>query len=214
MPRHQQVTTCLKNNGPVSKHCTCAHCCLAVCSVCGGAEGTLTTDCPGEKVSFERHEEVFETNLDYTDARGWHLAQNDDGTPIARRAHFEHTPQVPVLPRADARAVVAPAIDWAKVDRTMDLQHRLIQKEIAWVLADRACEERSAALARIEDECGSLRGKTSLDANECDLLGKLEQEKIAFQSACRNVERCDDERKQLARRIVSMLEDGPPNSAP
>ena len=209
MPGHKQITTCRKSGGPVSKMCSCEHCCLAVCAVCGGAEGSLTTDCPGVHVDHDRQQEIYETNLDYTDDRGWHLAQTNDGTPTRRSPRFEDTKLLPEPPHVDPRTIVAPSIDWAAVDRTMDLQHRLIHKEIAWVIADRACEERSAALARIEDECGSLRGKTSLDANECDLLGKLEQEKIAFQIACRHVERCDDERKQLARRLVDILEQDP-----
>ena len=213
MPRHKQVTTCRKSGGPVSKHCSCEHCCLAVCSVCGAGEGSLTTDCPGVQMSADKQQEVFETNYDYTDDRGWHLAQNDDGSPIRRSAHFEDTTLPPEPSRVDVRAIIAPTIDWSRVDRTMDFQHKLIQKEIAWVLADRTCEDRSAALARIEDECGPLRGKTDLDAAERDLLGKLEQEKIAFQIACRNVERCNDERNQLARRLVDMLEEGSSSTA-
>ena len=210
MPRHQQVTTCRKSGGPVSKMCSCEHCALSVCSMCGGGEGALTTDCPGEQISGDRLDEICETNLDYTDDRGWHLVQTDDGAPIARRSpRFESTKLPPDPPRVYPRTIVALATDWTKVDRTLNLQHKLTQKAIAWVLADRACEERSAALARMEDDCGPLRGKTTLDAGDRDLLGKLEQEKISFQIACRQVERCEDEWKQLARRLVDTLEGDP-----
>ncbi len=206
MPRHQQVTSCRKSGGPVSKHCSCEHCCLSVCSVCGAGEGTLTTDCPGTRVDTDKQQEVFETNLDYTDDRGWYLEV--DGS--SRRApRFENTKLPIETSRVDPRTVVAPSINWAAVDRTMNLQHELTLKAIAWTIADRACEERSAALARIEDDCDVLRGKTDLTTAERDLLGKLEQEKISFQIACRNIERCDDEWKQLARRIVAALEQDP-----
>ena len=209
MPRHKQITTCRKSGGPVSKHCTCEHCCLSVCEVCGGAEGSLTTDCPGVHVDHDRQQEIYETTLDYTDERGWHVARNDDGTPNAKRSpRFEGTKLSPEPPRVDPRAILAPSINWATVDRTMNLQHELAQKGIAWVLADRSCEDHSAALARVEDETERLRGKTDLDAADRTLLGTLEQKKMSFQIACRSVERCKDEWEQVARSLVAALERG------
>ena len=210
MPRHKQVTTCRKSGGSLSKHCACEHCCLSVCEVCGGAEGSLTTDCPGTKVGHERQQEIYETTLDYTDARGWHVARNDDGSPNARRLpRFEDTKVPPEPPSADPRTLAAPTIDWGRVDRTLNLQHELMLKGVAWAIADRTCEDRSASLARIQEATEPLRGKTELDAKERDLLGTLEQEKISFQIACRNVERCKDESEQLARRILTTLEQDP-----
>lgn len=85
MPAHVHVTTCLKGGGPVSKFCSCQHCTLAVCSVCGAYEGSLTTDCPGERVSFDRQEEVYKTDLNYTDEKGWH---HDGSEMTARPARF------------------------------------------------------------------------------------------------------------------------------
>lgn len=79
MPAHVQVTTCLKGGGPISKFCSCPHCTLSVCSVCGAYEGGLTSDCPGERVDFNRQKEVYETDLDYIEALGWHQST------IARR---------------------------------------------------------------------------------------------------------------------------------
>jgi hypothetical protein len=64
MPQHRQITY-LHGGG---------------CSVCGAYGGALTTDCPGEKIDFNKQKEVYETNLDYTDARGWH-----QGEPMQRR---------------------------------------------------------------------------------------------------------------------------------
>jgi hypothetical protein len=204
MPRHKQVTTCLKGGGPISKFCSCQHCTLSVCVVCGAYEGSLTTDCPGQKVDFDKQQEIYETSLDYTDESGWHL-----GEPMKLRSpRFATTRLPPEPPRGDPRAVVAPSIDWTRVDRTMSLQHELTLKAIAWVIADRACEEFSATLTRIEDETDRLRGRTKLDASAHELLGKLEQEKISFRIACKNAERCDLEFKQKARTIVAALETG------
>lgn len=93
MPRHKHVTNCLKSGGAISKYCTCQHCTLCVCSVCGAYEGGLTTDCPGEDVHFDRQKEVHETNLDYTDERGWH-----QGEPMKRRVpRFEPATHKPRL---------------------------------------------------------------------------------------------------------------------
>ncbi len=72
MSAHKQVTTCLRGGGPLSKFCGCYHCTLACCSVCGGYEGSLTTDCPGGPVAMRKQREVYESDLDYTDERGWH----------------------------------------------------------------------------------------------------------------------------------------------
>lgn len=194
MPRHQQITTCRRTGGPLSKHCSCEYCCLSVCSVCGGAEGSLTTDCPGTRVNADRHQEVYETNLDYTDSQGWHL------TTAWRSPHFKRTEISADPPRADPRAAVAPAIDWTAIDRHADLQHELTQKAIAWVLADRDCEDRSAALARVQE---------APDVQRADLKDK----DVDFKLACRRVETADSEFRQVARRIVEALEQRQPVTA-
>jgi hypothetical protein len=198
MPRHQQV--------PVSK--------MPMCEVCGGAESTLTTDCPGTKIDAERLQELAETMLDYADARGWHLA-------VSGRSPRFGAP-LPVPPTADQRAGVAPGIDWAAVDRTAELQHVLTQKAIAWVIADRACDDQSARLTSAEDAARRLRGTGALDAQSRS-LAKLEREKIDFHVACRRLETCEEEFKQAARVLVASLEErslvdtpaeGPESAAP
>jgi hypothetical protein len=171
-----------------------------VCSVCGSWEGSLTTDCPGQGVGFDKRQEVYETTLDYTDERGWHLSD------AAREPRFESTKVPPPPPRSDPRVLVAPTIDWAAVDRTENLRHELSKKAIAWVLADRLCEERSAALAQAQDAARPLSGKTDLDANDRVLLARLEQEGISFKIACRRVEQYDEEFRQAARLLVAALE--------
>lgn len=194
MPRHQQVTTCLKGGGPVSKDCTCQPCTLFVCSVCGASEGGLTTDCPGAKVDRAKQQEVRETSLDYTDERGWHLA----------------TSLTPSTPPLDLRGVVAPSIDWAAVDRTASFQHVLTQKALAWAIADRVCEDQAAVVAGIEDKDKALHGGKE---PELEARAKLARAKSDFQIACRRVEKCDEEFRQAARSLVALLEESSSASA-
>lgn len=202
MPRHKHVTTCRKGGGPISKFCSCEHCCLSVCSVCGGYEGSLTTDCSGTRVDYDRQKEVYETPLDYTDERGWH-----QGASMGTRSpRFEATKVPPVPPAADPRETASPGIDWAKIDRMQALQHELTLKTVAWVLADRDCEDASAMLTRIEDETGHLRGKTNLEPSDGELLAKLERAQIDFRIADQKVQKCNDERDQTSRKLVATLE--------
>ena len=217
MPRHKQVTTCRRGGGPVSKMCSCEHCSLTVCEVCGGAEGTLTTDCPGKKIETERQQEIYETNRDYTDERGWYLAQPGDlqvmqrygATVVKRTPRFEDTTLSPEPPPPDPRAVVAPSINWVAVDHITDLKHELSLRAIAWVLADRVADDHAATLARIEDEVAVHLPKGQ-DPNEhaLELLKTLEYEKIGFRLANQRAEKCDDEFRQSARRLVATLEEG------
>jgi hypothetical protein len=203
MPRHKQIATCRKSGGPLSKHCGCEHCALDVCSVCGGAEGSLTTDCPGTKVDSDRHQEICETNLDYTDDLGWHLSAK------RRAPRFEHTVVPPDPPRADPRAIVTPSIDWIAVDRHASLQHELGKKAIAWVMADRTCEDHSAALARVEDEIDDRLAAGDAPPDLGHELAKLESAKISFRLADQRAQRCNDEFRQAARVLVAALEDAP-----
>lgn len=88
--RHVQVTDCLKSGGPVSCACTCYHCTLSICKVCGAYEGGLTTHCPGERVDYDTTQAVYTTALDFTTDRGWHLS--DTGMK-ARSPVFERSGQ-------------------------------------------------------------------------------------------------------------------------
>lgn len=205
MPRHKQVTTCRKNGGPISKFCTCEHCTLCVCEVCGAFEGGLTTDCPGMKVSFDRQQEVYETNLDYTDDRGWH-----QGEPSKRRSpRFGEAKLPPQPPSIDPRTLVAPGVDWATVDRNMNLQHELSLRAIAWVLAERACEDCEAKELRTKEAAAHIHGKAQLDERDRALLATLEGEKKNVSIACRLLEKRDDEFHQTARKLVEALDTGP-----
>lgn len=48
----------------------CNLCNLFVCSVCGTAEGSLTTDCPGVSVSSDDQDRIYrDGNLDFRDGK-------------------------------------------------------------------------------------------------------------------------------------------------
>lgn len=44
---------------------------LALCVTCGGDEGSLTSDCPGEMVCVEVADKVYKADLDYRAGIGW-----------------------------------------------------------------------------------------------------------------------------------------------
>ncbi len=46
-------------------HCPICEGGLALCIVCGGAEGSLPTDCPGYKMSQTQEDNVFNKTLDF-----------------------------------------------------------------------------------------------------------------------------------------------------
>jgi hypothetical protein len=147
-----------------------------------------------------RQQEVTETKLDYTDARGWHLISATE----TRSPRFGYT-KVPPEPRTDLRELVAPSIDWARVDRNAKYQHDLALKAIAWVIADRAAEDRSAICTRLEDE---IEGRDPSQQTQ-ELRDNLKIATAEFLLASQRAEKCDDEFRQTARRLVEALEQGP-----
>lgn len=42
---------------------------LALCKVCGGLEGALTTECPGEKIPYEKDQEVYRGKIDFVNGK-------------------------------------------------------------------------------------------------------------------------------------------------
>ena len=46
-------------------HCNICDGGLALCTVCGGAEGSLATDCPGYRLDPDTDEAVYTGELDY-----------------------------------------------------------------------------------------------------------------------------------------------------
>lgn len=66
----------MKHQLVAHQDCTILHCpiCdggLAVCEICEGMEGSLTTECPGVKMTIEQQDSVYNKHIDFYD-RGWH----------------------------------------------------------------------------------------------------------------------------------------------
>jgi hypothetical protein len=54
----------------------CERCCICEgglysCVTCGGAEGSLPTDCPGRRMTSEEQDEVYAERLNYVRGAGW-----------------------------------------------------------------------------------------------------------------------------------------------
>lgn len=53
---------------------------LAVCKVCGGSEGSLTTECLGVKVTYEQDRAVYRGLMDFAEGR-WLYNQKSKSSP-------------------------------------------------------------------------------------------------------------------------------------
>lgn len=70
-PRHMRARC---PEGTDDWRCTsgqCVHLNLFACTVCGGAEGDLPSDCPGERMEPGVRQSVFDGELNYLRTRGW-----------------------------------------------------------------------------------------------------------------------------------------------
>jgi hypothetical protein len=56
---------------------------LAVCSVCGSAEGSLTTDCPGGPVDYQRERQVYRGELDFVNG-AWVVGRSRHAAPAGQ----------------------------------------------------------------------------------------------------------------------------------
>lgn len=68
-PRHTRQEC----NHPDGDYTHCGYCMggLFMCSVCGGAEGELTTDCCGHSLTPAVREQCYAGRLNYTRRNGW-----------------------------------------------------------------------------------------------------------------------------------------------
>lgn len=153
MPQHHPAIQCLFG-GKLKQDCTCQLCTHPACVICGATEATLTTDCAGKRLDPERVKELLETDLDYTDVRGWHVAKQ---------------------PRGARHVDLGPARFQSNLPPTA--VDELARRAVAWAAADRACEDLAAKLEpsmgfdydltaitaiRVEFQLASAR------ADECD----------------------------------------------
>jgi len=83
---------------------------LAWCKVCGGAEGSLPTHCPGEHMERRVEDRVYAGVLDFVDGE-WIQPKPKLGLVIRFpwRERYEDRPPVP-LPGATLRSVVIAAV--------------------------------------------------------------------------------------------------------
>lgn len=146
---------------------------------------------------------------------GWLLHAHDTGTEI--RPAFKERQAALVRARLakhhEQPHAARNTIDWTAIDRRADLQRELAKRAIAWVLADRAADDCSAALSRIEDAADEIKQRVGKGqdptAEDHALLGKLEYEKIGFQIADQRAQACDEEFRQAAKKLVEDLEGAP-----
>lgn len=62
---------------------------LAYCNICGLAEGSLTTDCSGQKVSSELEEKVYGGKKDFREGIGWCNLPNPTNQSLVKAAIFK-----------------------------------------------------------------------------------------------------------------------------
>lgn len=82
----------------VHENCEYPHCpiCeggLTTCSVCGGAEGSLPTHCPGERMDERLEEAVMAGSLNFVDGR-WQMPYIRDGVQRYRDARGQFGEQL------------------------------------------------------------------------------------------------------------------------
>lgn len=66
---------------------SCYLCCLSICKVCGLAEGSLTTDCPGVQSQKEYGDLVYKGKIDYRDGK-WIYGKISPHSPSAYLQRF------------------------------------------------------------------------------------------------------------------------------
>ena len=62
---------------------------LEYCKVCMGLEGSMPTDCPGERMTTEQSDCVYRGNLDYRKEEGWVNKLSPMGHSIVTRKIFD-----------------------------------------------------------------------------------------------------------------------------
>lgn len=90
---------------------------------------------------------------------------------------------------------------------TQDLQHDFVKKAIAWVLADRICDDHMATVDRVKREVDAhLRAGQPASERDRELLQQLEYEEIGFKLACQRESTCSEEMRAAAKILVEALE--------
>jgi hypothetical protein len=83
---------CPKDAHPNNEPCMFCDGGLGLCTVCGGAEGSLTTECMGGPVDYFTLQKVYQTNLDFING-GWVRSQALTHLMKGESALFHHLVQ-------------------------------------------------------------------------------------------------------------------------
>ena len=70
-PRHIRERCRPETEDPRCQNGTCVHVNLFCCRTCGGAEGDMPTDCPGERMTYGQRKAIYDDDLNYTWPHGW-----------------------------------------------------------------------------------------------------------------------------------------------
>lgn len=63
---------------------------LAICKICGGAEGSLTTDCPGERIPYDIDQQVYKGEKDFVKGLGWVIKTSKHSPEYWKRERVEN----------------------------------------------------------------------------------------------------------------------------
>lgn len=61
---------------------------LEICKDCGGAEGSLTSTCPGVSMTTEQADSVYEGHLDFRGDSGWVKSLSPSGSNLVRAMFY------------------------------------------------------------------------------------------------------------------------------
>lgn len=98
---------------------------LEYCKNCMGFEGSITTDCPGEKMNSELSDKVYAGNLDYRKDEGWVNKLSPMGSNIVRSKIFDMLRNREGSYKSDAEIILA-------VGTTRDEYNKIKQKCLAY----------------------------------------------------------------------------------
>lgn len=59
---------------------------LSACEVCGGFEGAMPSDCPGEPMTYARGQEVYRGEIDFRDGN-WVMDASSKYSPVSYRKY-------------------------------------------------------------------------------------------------------------------------------
>jgi hypothetical protein len=80
---------------------------LEYCKVCMGFEGSMPTDCPGDKMTAEQSDQIYAGNLDFRKDEGWVNKLSPMGHSIVQRKIFDMLQGREGCCQSDAEIIIA-----------------------------------------------------------------------------------------------------------